>query len=640
ANAVVVSAIEGMAGVGKTQLAIHAAHQLVRDGYFTDIQLHVNLRGFDPEHPPADPSAVLEAFLRQLGVPAQQIPTARDERAAMYRDRLRKRSAVVLLDNAADEDQVRDLIPAGPSCLVLITSRRSLAGLDGVNPHLIGTFSEAESLDLLIQIAGRDRIEAEPEAAARVVQYCGHLPLALALAASRLRSRPSWSLAELADRLSDGQLGAIRAGGRALRPVFELSYRELAEPLRRVFRVLGHHPGPDFTPAMVAALADISTHEAEDALEALQDENLVRQSTPGRYELHDLLRAYALDMAVDDPEVQRPAVLDRLARWFLHSAYGAATAMNAPGLPQLAPAAGIAPLRFESYEAALRWFDVEHQNLIAVHDAAAQEELYETTWQLPIVLDSFRNLRFHRTQSVTAHRIAVRAARARGDNLVVAWNLRGAAASLHELTRLDEAETALTEALGLYQGAHDRRGESAALLDLGRHYLLRNQYDKAIEALSRSIEFNESVGDRRRVMICELNLGATYYLLDDLDSASAYFGRALTSARAVGERRGECLTLGNLGELSLRLGRARSARAYYLDQQQVAEEIGAIDLHGTALAGLGDSLQAMGYLDRARSYWQEAHAVFSKIESPEAERVQELIWNSEAAEDHEPRAAS
>ncbi|MFD0332170.1 NB-ARC domain-containing protein [Streptacidiphilus monticola] len=239
ANTVVISAIEGMAGVGKTQLAIHAAHELLRAGRFTDTQLNVNLRGFDPEHPPADPSAVLGAFLRQLGVAAQQIPENQEERAAMYRDRLRGRSAIVLLDNAASEDQVRDLIPAGPDCLVLITSRRSLAGLDGATPYLLDTFSETESLDLLIRITGRDRVAAEREAAARIVECCDHLPLAVALTAARLRSRPAWSLVALADQLEAGRLDAIRAGGRAIRPVLDLSYRALPDPVQHMFRLLG-----------------------------------------------------------------------------------------------------------------------------------------------------------------------------------------------------------------------------------------------------------------------------------------------------------------------------------------------------------------------------------------------------------------
>ncbi|GAB2713228.1 ATP-binding protein [Kitasatospora kifunensis] len=633
AHTVVISAIEGMAGVGKTQLAVRAAHELVRAGRFADLQLHVNLRGFDPELPPADPSAVLEAFLRQLGVPAQQIPASRDERAAMYRDQLRGRSALVLLDNAANEDQVRDLLPASSTSLVLITSRRSLAGLDGVTPYLIDIFSDAESLDLLGRIAGRERVGAEPVAAARIVEYCDHLPLALALAAARLRSRPAWSLAELANRLQTGRLEAIRAGGRAIRPVLDLSYRDLAEPLRRVFCLLGHHPGPDFTPAMVAALCGIPTHEAEDALESLQDENLVRQSTPGRYELHDLLRAFALETAANNATIESSVALERLARWFLHSAHGAATAMNAPRLPELADAGDVAPLGFDSYKVALAWLDAEHENLIAVHRAAAGAKLYDTTWRLPIILNHFENLRFHKIHSAEAHRIAAEAARERGDSAVVAWNLLGASASLHALSRFDEAEAMLTEALRLYRSAHDRHGEAVALGDLGNHYNSLGRYDDAIRVLKRGIAVNEAVGDRQSVIICKLNLGVAYYLLDNLKAATACFQQALTAARACGERRAECIALGNLGEVYLRLGRAERAYAFYSEQQQVAEETGGLEYHGKSLAGLGDTLHAMGLLDEARSSWQKAYAILSEIGSPGADKVRALIQNSETNTD-------
>ncbi|WP_433170362.1 NB-ARC domain-containing protein [Actinoallomurus sp. CA-150999] len=389
ARTVVISAIEGMAGVGKTQLAVRTAHELVRAGHFTNVQLHVNLRGFDPDVPPADPAAVLEAFLRQLGVPAQHIPVSREERAAMYRDRLRERDALILLDNAADEDQVHDLIPAGPTCLVLITSRRSLAGLDGVTPHLIGTFTDTESLDLLTRIAGRHRVTAEPEAATRIVEYCDRLPLALALTAARLRSRPARSLAEHADRMQAGRLEAIRAGGRAIRPVFDLSYRDLAEPVQRVFRLLGHHPGPDFTPALVAALADIPAHQAEAALEQLHDENLIRQNTPGRYELHDLLRAYATELADADPEPDPTAPVDRLATWAVTTGHAVAHAIGTPPLSGVPPGGAARPMRFASYDKGLTWFDNERQNLAAIQDSAARAGLHHRVWQLASVQKEF-----------------------------------------------------------------------------------------------------------------------------------------------------------------------------------------------------------------------------------------------------------
>ncbi|GAA1940294.1 ATP-binding protein [Kitasatospora viridis] len=632
AKTVVISAIEGMAGVGKTQLAVHAAHELVRAGHFADAQLHVNLRGFDPDLAPADPSTVLEAFLRQLGVPAQQIPASLDERAVMYRDQLRSRNALVLLDNAANEEQVRDLIPAGAGCLVLITSRRSLAGLDGATPQLLDTFTDPEALDLLGRIAGRDRVAAEPEAAARIIDYCDRLPLALALTAARLRSRPAWSLAQLADRMRTSRLETLRAGGRAIRPVFDLSYRDLTEPLRRVFRLIGQHPGPDFTPAMVAALAQIPVPAAEEALEQLLDEHLVRQSTPGRYELHDLLRAYALETAADTPESgEGPAALERLVQWFLRSAYRAAKTMNAPVLPELTEGGDTTALGFDSYAAALAWLDAEHANLIAVHGAAAAAQLYEPTWQLPVILAHFRNLRFHRINSVDAHAVAAEAARARGDGTVLAWNLLGAGTALANMSRYEEQEDMFTEALGLYREAGDGRGAGWALLELGRLHNTRNRPAEAVTVLEQSISSNG--GDPRHVMICQVNLGVAYYELGDVPAAYDYTQLALTGAREYGDRRAECILLSNVADLNLHLDRADRAHDVYAEQLRVAEQIGDLEQHGRGLAGLGNALKALGRLDEARASWQAAHAVLTEIGSPRAEHVQELIRSSEAEAD-------
>ncbi|MGN5382372.1 hypothetical protein ACQ4WX_50050 [Streptomyces lasalocidi] len=253
----------------------------------------------------------------------------------MYRDRLRDRSALVLLDNAANEEQVRDLIPASPSCLVLVTSRRSLAGLDGVTPHLIDTFADAEALDLLIRIVGRDRVTAESEAASRIIQSCDRLPSPSprhAYAPDPPGPSRNWPRGS---RPTGWRPSAPH--GRAVRPVFDLSYRELTKPLQRAFRLLGHHHGPDFTPAVVAALADIPTPEAQDALEQLQDENLVRQNTPGRYELHDLVRAYVSEVAETAPEPDPTAPLARLATWAVATGYAAALAIGSPPSPVSPP---------------------------------------------------------------------------------------------------------------------------------------------------------------------------------------------------------------------------------------------------------------------------------------------------------------
>ncbi|MER5354832.1 BTAD domain-containing putative transcriptional regulator [Kitasatospora sp. NPDC002551] len=296
-----VTAIEGMAGVGKTRLAVRAAHELARAGRFSQLQLYVNLRGFDPDHRPLDPSDVLDGLLGALGVDGSRVPAGLDARAALFRDRLHGREALLLLDNAADEPQVRPLVPAGPGCLVLVTSRRRLAGLDGANALPLDPLSPPEAVALLAATAGPDRIAAAPEAAERIAGLCGRLPLALALAASRLRARPAWGLSDLAEHLEHGGIRAIVAGDRSLRTAFDLSYQGLPEAARRFFRLLAVHPGRDYTARSAADLAALDPASAREALEALVDENLLTQDRPEHYRLHDLLHAFAVETAAGHP---------------------------------------------------------------------------------------------------------------------------------------------------------------------------------------------------------------------------------------------------------------------------------------------------------------------------------------------------
>ncbi|MEY9848654.1 tetratricopeptide repeat protein [Streptacidiphilus sp. MAP5-3] len=570
-HAVVISAIEGMAGVGKTQLAVRAAHELVRAGHFADLQLHVNLRGFDPELPPADPSAVLEAFLRQLGVPAQQIPASRDERAAMYRDQVRERHALVLLDNAADENQVRDLIPASHTSLVLITSRRSLAGLDGVTPHWIDTFSEAESLDLLRRIAGHERIEAEPDEALRIVQYCDRLPLALALAAARLRSRPAWTLAELADRLQAGRLEAIRAGGRALRPVLDLSYRELTEPLQRVFRLLGCHPGPDFTPAMVAALADIPTHEAEDVLESLQDENLIRQNTPGRYHLHDLLRTFALH--VQDPGSAE--TVEALARLFDHmrSTVAAAVDLLIPHEKHLRPAvptAGTDVSCFVDTDQATAWLRTEHANLLAAAECAARGGFGRHATDLSALLGRYLDTNGHYQDGHVLHALALQAATDAADLAAE----RSAAAELGRvcvrLGQLHQARMFFEQTLEANPGHADASNAARAMSSLGVIDVGEGRHDEALRRYHEAANLFETAGDVAGQATTTGNIAVAYVRMGRFPLGIAHHERALALFRETGDRSGEARTLGNLGQLYIHTR---------LDDSATTHLTQALDLH-------------------------------------------------------------
>lgn len=625
ARTVAISSIEGMAGVGKTQLAIHAAHELVRAGHFTDIQLHVNLRGFDPALPPADPSAVLAAFLRQLGVPGPQIPADRDERAAMFRDRLRERSALIVLDNAADEDQVRDLIPASPTCLVLVTSRRSLAGLDGVTLHRLSTFSKADSLDLLIRIAGRDRVTAEPEAADTIVEFCDRLPLALALAAARLRSRPAWKCADLADRLRAGRLEAIRGGGRALRPVFDLSYRELPAPLQRVFRLLGHHRGPDLTVPMVAALADLTTQEAETALEALLDENLLSQSAPGRYELHDLLRLLAAELAEAEPEPEPTAPLARLARWAVTTGYAAAVAIDTPQLETIAWEATDPAIRFDGYDDALAWFDREQENLAAVQRAAAGAGLHRFAWQIALVQKHHCIVRYRFARFLTMQQEGVEAAQESGDRQAEALMLSGLGGNYWILDRIDEAADCYLRASRLYQALGDATGEGAALMDCGSIQYARGDLSGAVELYTRALGLLEDPEAQRTRGTTLMNRGAVQRELGRHPEAIDDTQAALALYRTVGDRRSQALALANLAEFQLHDGDFTSALDFYHQELEIGWLMSDARLQGQAHEGIGDAHAAAGRSDAAQKAWRAALLQFEQIDHPQASVLRQRL---------------
>jgi hypothetical protein len=289
--------IQGAAGVGKTRLAVHLAHRLAKRGYYTGPQLYVDLRG-RADTPPADPATVMAWFLRSLGVPESAIPPDLAGRVLLYQERLRGRRALVLLDNAANGAQVTPLLPAVPATLTIVTSRRALT-LSEATALTLGVFTEEEALRLLSRVVGAARTAREPRAAEEIVRQCGRLPLAIALAARRLQTRPGWTLADLASRLAHPRLrlGELTAGGRDLRTRLGYSYRVMSSTSQRIFRLLGRHPGMDATEESVSALAGVDTAAARLALSQLVEEHLLTVVQGQRYLLPHLVRDYARELA-------------------------------------------------------------------------------------------------------------------------------------------------------------------------------------------------------------------------------------------------------------------------------------------------------------------------------------------------------
>ncbi|MFJ1767960.1 NB-ARC domain-containing protein [Amycolatopsis sp. NPDC088138] len=367
----VIVAVEGMAGVGKSAFAVRAAHAAIRAGGGRDARLFVNLRGYDPQVPPADPVAVLGEFLRLLGMPGEQVEQLdAARRTAAYRRLLAGRSAVVLLDNAASDEQLGPLLPVGAGCLTLVTSRRMLAGASVRMP--LPVFDVDDAVELFRRVAGADRVEAEPGPATRLAELCGYLPLELSVTAAHLDRKQGWTLADHVARLE------LAPRDSAIRPALATSYRALPGPSRRVLRLLALHPGREFSEPAAAALAGLGPADAAELLDQLVTEHLLQRREGGRYEFHDLIRDYAHGLARD--EDPRPAHLEAISRLLDHYQQAAAIAMALVS----PPAAHV-----NGPESGLAWLDVERPNLLAVAGLAAESGMTERAMALSGILGDY-----------------------------------------------------------------------------------------------------------------------------------------------------------------------------------------------------------------------------------------------------------
>ncbi|MET8764692.1 BTAD domain-containing putative transcriptional regulator [Lentzea sp. NPDC004782] len=611
---VVISAIEGMAGVGKTKLAVRAAHQLVQR--YPDVQLWADLHGFDADELPAEPAAVLESFLRLLGVPGGQIPESLEARAALYRDRLAGKRALVLLDNAAGEDQVRPLLPGSASCLVLITSRRTLLRLDGVKSLALDVFTPGEAVALLARIAGSDRIDADREAAHRVAELCGHLPIAVALAAKRLARRPQWTVRDLVAQLE-------RGGGLGARGVFDLSYQALPDNQRRLFRLLGLHPGEDVTAESAAALAGLTAYETEDLLETLLDEHLLQQHTPGRYGLHDLLRAYAVEQVMAaEPPPARDLARRRVLDWYLHTSWNAELQLNPVRKLEIGTAdPAVHPRTFADRDSALLWCDTERANLVAAVRDAAEHGLPEHCWSLAQCLWDFFNLRKHWADWIDTHGIALAAARSVGDRSAEGRMLITLGIGLREVRRHDEAIECYQQALAIFRATGDKSRQLPALNNLGIAYMVLGRIDDGLACYEQSAEIARELGDVHSEAVLVNNIGLVHADAGRFGIALERYRRALEIRQEIKDPYSEAILLNNIGEVYRGLLDFPQAVSHVERALETFRAIGDLYGQAEALDNLGLALDGLGDRRGAEKCWLESATLFEELGEPRADEV-------------------
>ncbi|TCP41618.1 DNA-binding SARP family transcriptional activator [Tamaricihabitans halophyticus] len=619
-TATAVAVITGMAGVGKTRLAVHGAHSFLRDGEFTDAQLWLDLRGFDSDHEPVTPAEALERCLRFLGVPAAEIPTDEESRGALFRDRLAGKSALLLLDNAANEAQIRPLIPATPGCLVLVTSRRSLVGLTGAHVVRLSEFDREQAIGLLGTIAG-EQIGQDPTVADRIAELCGDLPLAVALTGRRLRANPTWTARDLVEQLdnADRRLDRLSAGARSLRAVFDLSYLALPEQHRRLFRLLSLYPGKDFTADAASALAGIGFAEAETYLEDLADEHLLQHLTPGRYSFHDLIKPYARSSthAEDDAE-QRQEALERLFAHYIERA-GAARGLLAPRL-RSPIGDGTAPVYFTAHHEALAWCEAERDNLVASTRASADMGV-PAAWQLPALLLSFYYLRSHWEDWRVTHRSALAAARSLADPHGEAVILRGLGVLHSDLQEFDESIRCHEQAQEIFTERADQHGMAWNLNNLGVVLVDLNRLDEADDTFQQALPLFRNCEDVYGEGICLNNLGDTQRRLNNPSRAAEHLAVAQELQRRQEDHNGLRYTLASLGDIHQDEGQYSEATGYYREAMDLSTRFGDHRATARIQSRLADALTCTGRAEdaaEAEKHRQAAAAAFEQLGDPQA----------------------
>jgi DNA-binding SARP family transcriptional activator len=627
-TAVVVGAVWGPPGVGKTALAVHWAHRVADQ--FPDGQLHLNLRGFDPSGTAMNPSEAIHTFLEALGVPPQQIPADLTAQVNLYRTTLAGRRMLVLLDNARDAAQVRPLLPGSPGCMVLVTSRNQLPGLvaaEGAHPIALDLLSPAEARDLLAHRLGRARTAAQPEAVEDIIARCARLPIALAVVAARAASHPQLPLHILASQLRDAGGLEPFAGEDPVtdpRTVFSWSYRTLSAPAARLFRLLGLHPSPDFSAEAAASLAGIPPAAAGQLLAELTAAHLLTQPTLDRYAFHDLLRAFAVErVSIEESAEQRHAATHRMIMYYLLSAYAADRRVN-PSRESLAldpPPPGVTLKEPGTTQDGLNWLATEEAVLLECIRQAHRDGFDTPAWMLAWVLAAYLD-RFNRWhQAIAAHHTALAAARRLGNQTGIMRAYRGLGRTCFGLSRYAEAKNHFLDALDLAVAASDMAGQARAHINLSSVCERLLEHANALAHAEQASRLFTAVGDRHGQASALNAVGFCHILLGNPEQGLVCCQDALETQTAIDDLVGMAATLDSIGLAHYQLGRLHAAIGYYRRSLDLQRTLGNRDQEARTLIRLGETYDAAGDVDATRAAWQHALQILDELHHADADNV-------------------
>jgi tetratricopeptide (TPR) repeat protein len=616
-----VTVIHGPPGTGKSALAVHWARAAAPR--YPDGRLYLDLRGFSTSTP-RDPADGLRLLLGALGVEAAAIPADLDGRLGVYHELTAERSLLVVLDNARDDEQVRPLLPAGDATRTLVTGRGRLTGLIagvGARPLAVPLLPAADATELFRRRLGPE--ETEPGAEAEIVRACGGLPLALTLAAARIRTA-SYPLAALTALAAELRRPANRLEAlESARAVFSWSYHGLDRVAARLFRLLGLAAGPDIALAAAAALGGAAPAETRRTLGDLIESGLVAESAPGRYAMHDLIRAYAGELAREHEQpAERRAALTRLLDHYTHTAYQADLVLNPTRAPipmaMGAPADAAQPRPLVDMKAAMAWLRGEHETLLAAVRQARDEGLDTQAWQLSWALDSFLHEERRWDDEGAAWAVALDSAATLADGPALAYAYSFLAVADGRRQRFDEAQANLSHALDLVERAGDVPGIAECRFILSYLWWLQGDQERALAEAGTALELFGTVGDPIWAGKAALAVGWYHAQRGTPAIALPHFTRALALQQRAGDWENEAITRDSLGLLHLFTGEHDDAARHFEEGLRLARKTDNPVLEAQVIAHLGDLYEVLRDPDAAAERWRQAYEILADLGHPQA----------------------